>query len=59
MPYGGRHAAVERPLVFHRSARYIFISFGITGPIVVSFLVYTLEGVSRVANFITADEESK
>ena len=41
---------------------YIIISFGITGPIVVSlkmeFYSYTLEDLSSVANFITAYEVS-
>ena len=54
--------AVERLPVFHHSEDYIFIAFGITEPIVVSLkmelLMYTLEGVSRVANFITAYEVS-
>ena len=41
-----------------------FISFGIIGPIVESLkmgvlLMYTLEGVSSVVNFITAYEESQ
>ena len=43
---------------------YIFISFGIVGPVVVSLkmavlLMYILEGVSSIANFITAYEESQ
>ena len=42
-----------------------FISFGIIGPIVAYFknngvlLMYILEGVSSVANFITAYEETQ
>ena len=58
--------AVERVIVTHYSAAYIFISFGSIGPIVVSLekknrvlIMYTLEGVSSVANFITAYEESQ
>ena len=52
-------AAVERLPVLHHSADYIVTSFGIIGPIVVFLkieLMYTLEGVSSVANFITAYE---
>ena len=49
--------------LFHHSVDYIFISFGIIGPIGVSlkmeFCSYRLEGVSSVANFITAYEESQ
>ena len=49
---------------FNHSADYSFISFGIIRPIVVSLkngvlLMYTLEGVSSIANFITAYEESE
>ena len=58
-------AAVERLSVLYHSADYLFfISFGIIGPIVVYLkngvlLMYTIEGVSSVANFITAYEESQ
>ena len=55
VPCGGR----KRLPVLHHSADYIFISFGNTGPMVVSLKMDTLEGVSSVANFITAYEESK
>ena len=55
-------AAVERLPVHH--GRLYFISFGIIGPIVGLFengflLMYTLEGVSSVADFITTYEESQ
>ena len=55
-------AAVERLPVLHHSTDYIFIVFGIIRPIAVSLkkgvvLIYTLEGVSSVVNFITVYEE--
>ena len=57
-------AAVECLPLLHNSADYTFISFGIIGPLVVSFknevlLMYTLEGISSVANFISTYEESQ
>ena len=52
-------AVVERLPVLHHSADYIFISFRIVGPIVVSLkmafcscTLYTLEGVSSIANLL-------
>ena len=56
-------AAVNRLPVLQNSEDYIFISCGIIGPIRASlkmeFRLYTLEGESSVANFITAYEESQ
>ena len=58
-----RVAAVERQTVLYYSANYIFSSSGIIGLIVVSengvLLMYTMEGVSSIANLITAYEESQ
>ena len=60
MPFGGRR---KSPCTSPQGRLY-FISFGINGPIIGTFengvlLMYTLEGVSSVANFITASEESQ
>ena len=56
-------AAVERLPVLLHSADYIIISFGTTGHIAVALegvlLMYTVEGVSSVANFIISYEESQ
>ena len=53
-------AAVERLPVLYHSADYI-VSFGIVWPIMVHLKMEfcSLEGVSSVANFITAYEESQ
>ena len=57
-------AGVECLQVLHHSADYIFISSEIIGFIVVFLkrvvlLMYPLEDVSSVANFISAYEESQ
>ena len=52
--------AVECLRVLHPSADYIFISFGMSGIFENGvLLIDALEGVSSVANFITAYEESQ
>ena len=54
-------AAVERLPVYHHSADYIYILWYHKADCVIFeigvLLMYTLEGVSSVANFITAYEE--
>ena len=52
-------AAVERLPVLHHNVDYVFISFGIIGPLKNGvLLLYRLKGVRGVAKFITACEES-
>ena len=60
MPCG----AVERLPALHHSADYIFISFGITGPVVVALKIELCSckrkrGISSVANVITTYEKFK
>ena len=56
-------AAVERLPVHHNSADYIFFPLGSLAHCGIFengvLLMYTLEGVSSVANFITAYEKSQ
>ena len=56
-------AAVERLPVLYHSADYISFLLGSLGPLWIFengvMLMYTLEGVSSVENFINAYEESK
>ena len=56
-------AAVERLPVLYHSADYISFPLGSLGPLWIFengvMLMYTLEGVSSVENFINAYEESK
>ena len=58
-----RVAAVERLLVKNHSADYILFPLGSLGQFFIVengvLLMYTLEDVSSVANFITAYEESQ
>ena len=56
-------AAVERLPVLYHGADYVSFPLGSLGPFGVSengvLFMYTPEGVSSVANFITAYEESQ